>query len=365
VSRARRDGVLLVGQGAPARGGIPSFIATVLGDAALAARVPFEVVNTTRGPTRPGAASLENLRRSLADVVDVWRGARRTRIVHLCVAPAPLFPLLRTLALASAGRLGGARVLVHAHSGRMHRSMGSAAYRAALRLLDLVADRIVVVSEDGRDAVREAGGEAILLENAIDTEAYAERDTPPDATLVFVGTVCERKGLDDLRETLLRLRDDGPAPDAVTIVGDGRQEGPGVFERVRDAYAASGLLDTVRFTGAVPPDAVRDELSRGGIFCLPSHWEGLPISMLEAMAAGCAVVATDVGEIRAVLGDDGIVVAPHRPDELAAALRELLADPERRARLGAAAAARVRARYGVDRLREELLAIYAGLGYSR
>ena len=101
------------------------------------------------------------------------------------------------------------------------------------------------------------------------------------------------------------------------------------------------------------------------MFCLPSHWEGLPISMLEAMAAGCAVVATAVGEIPTALDGAGVVVPPHDPRALADSLEALLTDDERRARLGAAARERVRERYGLDTMREGLLVLYADLGYSR
>jgi glycosyltransferase involved in cell wall biosynthesis len=216
--------------------------------------------------------------------------------------------------------------------------------------------------------VRRAGGNPILLENAVDTDAFVSSRSSEARIVAFVGTVCERKGLDDLRRALLLLRDaDDPTllPLQVVIVGDGSQEGPDAFERVRAAYAASGLLDLVRFVGALPRESVRAELARASVFCLPSHWEGLPISMLEAMAAGCAIIASRVGEIPAVLDGYGIVVDPHDPSGLASAIGGVMADTDQRVRLGIAARKRVRARYGLDAMRERLLAIYEDLGYSR
>jgi len=266
-------------------------------------------------------------------------------------------------------KFAGAKALVHAHSGRMHTAAASsAAYRIGLRVLVRLADGVVVVSRDGEDAVRAAGGDPILLENAVDTEAFAAPPSERGSTVVFVGTVCERKGLDDLRRALelLRDRDDPRAmPSEVVVVGDGRQEGPGAFERVRDRYLASGLIPPVRFTGALDPDDVRKELGAAGVFCLPSHWEGLPISMLEAMAAGCAVVATPVGQIEATLDGHGILVAPHDPAGLADAIASLTTDAELRTRLGEEAGRRVRERFGLETFRERLRGIYAGLGYSR
>lgn len=363
----RRPRVLLVGQGAPALGGIPTFIDGLLHDDDLAGAVHFTFRNTTHDSTRPGGATLGNLRWTLLDAGGVFRGGRRADIVHLHLAPAPLLPLMRAIALVSAARLAGARTLVHAHSGRLHIVARSRVYRAALRVLALLADRIAVVSDDGVHTIADVGGRAVLVTNSIDTASFPEpRREPGTTSIVFVGTVCERKGLDDLRRALLRLRDAGALPAdsvRVTIVGDGRQEGPGAFERVRDAYGADGLEPQVRFTGALPPQEVRTILATADIFCLPSHWEGLPLSLLEAMAAGAAVVATNVGDVPEVLegGRAGIVVASHRPDLLANALGRLLDDSNERARLGAAARRRVRERYDRAATTSRVLAIYREL----
>lgn len=361
--------ILLVGQGAPARGGIPTFIRTLLDDPWLGARARLSYLNTTHDPTQPGAATAANLRWAIDDVVRVFRAAQRVDIVHLNLAPAPLLPLVRATSLVVAAKLTGTHVLLHAHSGRLHVAARSRPYRWGIRVLARLADVVVVVSADGADTVRAAGATPELLPNAVDTDAFAPGPRDPDRpTITFVGTICERKGLEDLREALVRLRDEGivtPASPRVLLVGDARQEGPGVFERVRDAYAASGL-DGVEFPGARPPEEVREILAASDVFCLPSHWEGLPISMLEAMAAGCAIVASRVGEIPDVLegGRVGLLVDPHSPLQLAEALGRLLRDAAERRRLGEDARTVVRERYDRRRMVERLLAIYGRLAYS-
>ncbi|MGE5226307.1 MAG: glycosyltransferase family 4 protein [Planctomycetaceae bacterium] len=361
--------VLIVGQGEPARGGIPSFVRTLLDDPWLRERTRLSFLNTTHDPTRPGAATLANLRWAVEDWRRVRRGARGVDVVHLNLAPAPLLPLVRATSLALAARSAGARVLLHAHSGRLHVAARSRPYRWGLRALVRATDAIVVVSADGAETVRAAGGDPELLPNAVDTSSFAPgaRDADRPA-IAFVGTICERKGLEDLREALVRLERDGrltPESVRVRLVGDARQEGPGVFERVRDAYIASGL-GWVEFTGALPPERVREVLATSDVFCLPSHWEGMPISMLEAMAAGDAVVATRVGDIPAVLQDGaaGIVVDARSPSQLADALARLLDDRDERRRLGEAARATARARYDRRAMTERLLGVYQRLAYS-
>jgi glycosyltransferase involved in cell wall biosynthesis len=98
------------------------------------------------------------------------------------------------------------------------------------------------------------------------------------------------------------------------------------------------------------------------VFCLPSWWEAMPLSVLEAMAAGLPVVATDVGDVsRLVTPSCGNVVPARSPRLLADALRPLLQDVEARRRMGAAARDRARSRFSesatadaVGRLYDEL-----------
>ena len=100
-------------------------------------------------------------------------------------------------------------------------------------------------------------------------------------------------------------------------------------------------------------------LAEADVFCLPSIYEGLPLAILEAMAAGLPVVATAVsGNPEAVEdGVTGLLVPPESATALADALITLLADPERRRAMGEAARARVAERFSIDRIAAEHLAL--------
>jgi glycosyltransferase involved in cell wall biosynthesis len=362
--------VLVVGQGPPARGGIPSFLSLLLDDPTLRRDVDLALMNTTRTEQHPAAATLANATAALRDAVTLRRRARRADVVHLNVAPAPLLPLLRTCLLASAARSAGVGVIVHAHSGRLQIAARRVSYRLALKALVRIVDAVAVVSTDGGDVIRRVGGTAWLIRNGVDAARFmpGERSVAPPVILTFVGTVCERKGLDDLRLALVALKTEGAIDERlarVVIVGDARQEGPGVFERVRRAFETADL-PMVEFAGSQPPDRVARLLAETDVFCLPSHWEGLPISLLEAMAAGAAVIATSVGEIPAVLAEgSGIVVAPHDPDGLADAIRRLLRDPAERARLGRAAQERVLREFGRRHVADEVAELYRQVASRR
>jgi glycosyltransferase involved in cell wall biosynthesis len=100
---------------------------------------------------------------------------------------------------------------------------------------------------------------------------------------------------------------------------------------------------------------------------LPSYAEGLPMSLLEAMAAGCPVVATRVGGIPDLVTDgvDGLLIPPGDPHALAAALQRILRDPVFAQQLGNAARQTIANRYTAERSLERLEQLYAGLGVRR
>jgi glycosyltransferase involved in cell wall biosynthesis len=362
-----RPSVLIVGQGPPVTGGIPSFISALQEDDLVRERVRLESLNTTPpGPKRPGAATAANLTQALRDAARVMARARRVDVVHLNLAAAPSLPLLRALLLAAAARAGGARVILHAHTGRLDRSARSPVYRSLLRLVGRLVDRLVVVSLAAEHTARRLAPRVIRIPNGVDPSQFAtgpKDEAPP--TVAFLGTVSERKGLLDLRDALLELRHDAARPRAV-VIGDARQEGPGVFERVQDAYRAVDLVD-VEFTGALPHEQIVSRLAGVAIFCLPSYWEGFPLALLEAMASGCAVIASRVGDIPVMVdgGRGGILVDPGDVPGLASALRRLVGDPSERQRLGREARRLVEERYSLNRVAEAMVPLYEELaGYS-
>ena len=95
------------------------------------------------------------------------------------------------------------------------------------------------------------------------------------------------------------------------------------------------------------------------VYVNPADFEGLPVSILEAMALERPIVATEVGGVPSVInGDTGVLVPAKDPKALASAVAELLADRERAATLGKAARALAESSYGLDRMVAELEAVY-------
>jgi glycosyltransferase involved in cell wall biosynthesis len=94
------------------------------------------------------------------------------------------------------------------------------------------------------------------------------------------------------------------------------------------------------------------------VFCLSSRREGLPFSLLEAMAMGIPCIATDVGQISSSVGSAVLVVPPEQPRELALALQQLAADPAARESLGAQARALIEASYDVRMMAAATMELY-------
>jgi glycosyltransferase involved in cell wall biosynthesis len=273
----------------------------------------------------------------------------------------PTLPLLRALLLVASSKLGGSATIVHAHTGRLPAAIDrSRVFRSLLRILLQMADGFIVVSQSAHASASRLSGRVHYLPNGVDAD---DKHLPSDGSppvLTFVGTVCERKGLLDLRDALV-LRDRGNSTAVgVRIVGDSTQEGPGVLEQIKEAYAEAGL-SYVEFLGTQEHGRVRELLKETTIFCLPSHWEGSSLSLLEAMAAGAAVVATDVGDNQEILdgGKAGLLVPPRDPTALARAIDRLTEDSELRGRLGSRSRERVERVYGRERVAARLSELYA------
>jgi glycosyltransferase involved in cell wall biosynthesis len=362
--------VLLVGQGPPTTGGIPTFVTNLLEDEWLNGRATIEFLNTTpRGAKLPGAFNLRNLNQAMRDALAVFTKGRGCEVVHLNLAPTPSLPLIRALALCLIAKAARTRVILHAHTGRLPSCAEKRTYRLLLRLVDTVADVFVVVSKPAELVARELVRKTLRLDNGVDVRAI---ETGPKAVdplvLCFVGTVCERKGLIDLRDALKVVKSRVPHLSKrlhVMIVGDSTQEGPDEFERIKRAYA-DGCLEMTEFSGRLGRAEVIEILGRTSIFVLPSHWEGFPLSLLEGMAAGAAAVATKVGEIPRMLdfGNAGILMQPGDPAALARAVEELLVDPHYRERLGVAARRRVEEEFAQGALVRRIWDLYRDAGQS-
>jgi len=264
----------------------------------------------------------------------------------------------KSLFLALA-RLAGKPYVFHLHGGafdRYHAGLSSLE-RAWVRRSIQGARVVLVLSESWADWLRQAIGhpDVRVLPNPVLPLALPT-DVPREAqTLLFLGRLEPEKGVFVLVEALARLAPAHPQLRAV-LAGEGDVDG------VRKAAVAAGVAGRVELPGWVDGEAKAHLLARAGIFVLPSRFEGLPMALLEAQAAGLPVVATRVGGIpQAVREDNGRLAEPDNVASLVVALAPLLDNPAEAARMGARGREQVLAGYGVARVRAVLDAAWARL----
>jgi len=175
---------------------------------------------------------------------------------------------------------------------------------------------------------------------------------PDDRLLVSVGNLYPVKGQRHLVDALAALARLHPTVH-VAIAGRGDLESA-LSAQARD----HGVGERLHLLGLRSDIAAI--LAAADVFVLPSLSEGLPLALLEAMFAGCPIVASDVGEVGAVLagGEAGVLVPPGDPTALAAAIGGLLSDPSRARELGARAALRAAAEYDVSQMVRRYLDTY-------
>jgi 2-deoxystreptamine N-acetyl-D-glucosaminyltransferase/2-deoxystreptamine glucosyltransferase len=167
--------------------------------------------------------------------------------------------------------------------------------------------------------------------------------------IVFAGRLARQKGVQVLAEAVRHLR----TPDVeVLVVGDGPERA--AFEC---SLREGGVLDRVHLAGFRPHHEIPAILRSGDVFVMPSMYEELGSVLLEAMQARLPIVASATGGIPDAVGDAAVLVAPGDPVALAREVDGLLADPDRCARLSAAAGERAR-RYDWSALAAEVLDVY-------
>jgi glycosyltransferase involved in cell wall biosynthesis len=145
------------------------------------------------------------------------------------------------------------------------------------------------------------------------------------------------KGLAPLLEALAKVRTEVPEAHLVVI---GK---PKVKSRIPGLIDRLGIGDAVEFVSGVTTERIVELYAETEVACVPSLYEGFSLPAVEAMACGVPVVGTTGGAVPEVIGRDGetgLLVPPGDPDALAAGIRRMLADPELRARIGAAGRAR-------------------------
>jgi len=242
--------------------------------------------------------------------------------------------------------------------------------RRTLRAFSRIATRFVAISEAVRQKVIADTGVApervVTVRNGIEIPPPADPAqrgrsraelglAADDPVAICVGRLSAAKGHPHLLRAVALLAAGMPRL-VVLLVGDGEERAS------LEALARElGVAQHVRFLGF--RSDVAGLLAAADVFVLPSNWEGLPVALLEAMAAGLPAVATRVaGTVEVIADGAGLLVPPQDPSALAAALRSLLTDRDEAARMAERGQADVRAHFGIAAVCARYVELYRGEG---
>lgn len=288
--------------------------------------------------------------------------ARHGRVV-LHVHSASRWSFWRKSVFMAIGHAAGCPVIFHLHGGGYARFYEEECGPLRRRLIRYFLDRaacIVVLSRTWSDWVSGVTSNPRIVCAPNPVLPGAMKRTPRGGhTLLFLGRIERAKGIFDLLEAMSGLRPELPGLQLVCA-------GEGDTAAVLRHAERLGIADAVLFTGWIGPAEMRAWMNRSALFVLPSYTEAMPMSLLEAMAAGLPVVATAVGGIPDVVtdGHDGFLFTPGDVATLEKLLRVLLCDRALAARLGAAARGTIEQRFCADRVMARLNEVYAELGLA-
>jgi len=282
---------------------------------------------------------------------------RRPKVVHLHISHGP--SAFRKLTLGLAYWMVGCRVVHHIHS------VDSRVFPRLPRLLHPFvrfcyrrARCIIVLNESWRQSyatsLRVDSNRIISLSNpVVIPETVPEHPVLQHVQLLFSGRLETLKGVDELLQAFVEVRRRCERPVRLVLAGDGETE------RYRKMVRSLGIEDAVEFTGWIGGDEMERLQAESHIYVLPSHTEGLPMGMLEAMARELPVVVTPVGGIPDFIEDgvNGVLVEKQNIEMLADALTNLVDDGSLRAELGESGRASVE-QHSISRYMEQLAAVW-------
>ncbi len=288
--------------------------------------------------------------------------AHKVGVVHINVARRG--STWRKLLFATMTRMMGMKLVLHLHGSgydAYYAQLPGFAQRRVSRLFNS-ADAVIALSPYWRDVlvnhIHVAPEKVHVIGNGVPSPA-ASRPEPSRSevpTILFMGEVGERKGIDILLPALATLT----AADLRwrAIVG-----GNGAVEEARARAEALGIADHIHFPGWVGEEDVSRYMREADIFTLPSRAENQPLSILEAMAHGLPVVSTRVGAIpeQVLDGESGLLVPPGDVQALADALARLVRDAGLRTAMGAAGKRHFARHYSLAACADRFAALYRSL----
>lgn len=256
---------------------------------------------------------------------------KKADLVHFNISDHGSF--YRHYILAKLGRWLGVHFIAHLHGGDFEQFYyrSSTCRQRRIEWFFAQARHCIVLNHAWRQfmemQMRMPSEKITVCVNAV-PEAPAHQHKSDQPHLLFLDTVAAQKGVDELIEALINL---AHLPWRATIAGGGE------VQPYRQRIAEAGLQNRVRFTGQMNHEATTKQFEQTDILVVPTYDDQQPLSVVEAMARGICVIATDVGSLPDIVhdGQNGLLIAPQSVQSLQTAMERVLGNLELRRHLGA------------------------------
>lgn len=342
--------VLMVGPDRSVHGGISGVVNNYY-DAGITEKVDLNYIGTM-----VEGSKLRKLWQAVKAYIKFLKLLPEYPIVHVNVASDSSY--YRKSLFIKAAKRAGKKIVIHQHGGdfetfyeKEQNDRGRAKIRQVLSMGDVFLVLSPVLEQFFKGILEPS--KVVLFPNAVPVPCDIEKEYGKQRIL-FLGRLCKEKGLRELFSVLPQLHEQ--FPQMHLLLG-------GIWEDEELREEAEKMEEYVSDLGWLQGEAKKDYLRISDLFVFPTYFEGQPVSVLEAMAYQCGIVATRVGGIPQMIEQEqtGLLIEPKDAEGLKSALEKLLSDPELCERLGKNARVKIEKEFSIEKSLQELIKIYQQL----
>ena len=363
--------VLMVGPDRQGRGGIASVVNEYY-EAGIEDQIQLRYIATMKDGSK-----LKKVLIAARGLIEFCVCMPTYEIVHVHMASRASF--YRKSIFVRLAYKSGKKIVIHVHGAQFQQFVEqecNARQQAQVRHIFEMADLVLCLSKEWQEYFEGicSPDKIRVLHNAVpmpqETEQSKNLEVPPisgvpkilhyrnkpNDNILFLGRVGERKGMTDLLQIMPKLIADNPKV-KLYVGGDGE------IRRYEKLCNELNIGESVQFLGWLSKEEKAKYLKLCSIFVLPSYNEGMPVSLLEAMSYGCAVVASNVGGIPQVMNHqvNGIMIEPGDQVALKQSLQELLQNPELKTQMSEEAVRTISEEFSIEKNIAKLVGMYREL----
>lgn len=346
MSGQNKTRVLMIGPDRNVHGGISGVVNNYY-EAGLDKKIELYYI-----PTMVDGSKLQKLFKAAEAII--WFALRlpQYEIVHINMASDVSY--YRKSFFIRLAHLAGKKLVIHQHGGdfeNFYAQLSEKGKRKVKKILSM-GDAFLVLADSFKEFFRTIIDEdkITVLPNAVSVPAAGEKKYGQQKIL-FLGRLCKEKGIEELLAVMPGLKEKYPS---LHLYLGGNWQDKELEEMIKSYH------DYITWLGWVSGEEKKEYLAECDIFVLPSYFEGQPVSVLEAMAAACAVVASGTGGIPQMVreGETGILIEPRDKASLQSGLEKLLGDSQLCRQLGERARQKVEMEFSAESNINRLLSIY-------